>query len=86
MAVSEEKGAATSVYLATSPEVEGVTVKYSQNCKPKDSSKTYPATARPTRPGLWQVSERLLQINATVPPRESARHRCLQFLKRHRVV
>ena len=70
MAVSEEKGAATSIYLATSPEVEGVTGKYFQNCKPKDSSKASYSQADQAR--LWQVSEQLLQINATVPPVKSA--------------
>ena len=70
MAVSEEKGAATSIYLATSPEVEDVTGKYFQNCKPKDSSKASYSRADQAR--LWQVSEQLLQIHAVVPPVRSA--------------
>lgn len=70
MAVSEEKGAATSIYLATSPEVEGVTGKYFQNCKPKNSSKASYSRADQSR--LWQVSEQLLQIHAVVPPVKSA--------------
>ncbi len=70
MAVSEEKGAATSIYLATSPEVEGVTGTYFQNCKPKDSSKASYSRADQAR--LWQVSEQLLQIHTVVPPVRSA--------------
>jgi hypothetical protein len=52
-----EKGAETSVYLATSPEVEGVTGKYFVKKKAVTSSaeSQNPAIAR----RLWEVSEQL---------------------------
>ncbi len=37
-AISTEKGAETSIYLASSPEVEGVSGKYFHRCKPVTSS------------------------------------------------
>jgi len=49
-----EQGAQTSIYLATSPEVEGVTGKYFVGCKAVPSS---PASYDPvTAHQLWQVS------------------------------
>jgi hypothetical protein len=36
---SPEQGAETSIYLATSPEVEGVSGKYFDDCKPVTTSK-----------------------------------------------
>jgi len=51
------KGAATSVYLATSPEVAGTTGCYFANSKPKRSSKSSYDTAIAAR--LWQVSAEL---------------------------
>jgi hypothetical protein len=36
--ISPEKGAETSIYLATSPEIEGVTGKYFANCHEKRPS------------------------------------------------
>ncbi len=49
-----EQGAQTSIYLATSPEVEGVTGKYFVGCKaiPSSPASYDPDTAR----RLWQVS------------------------------
>lgn len=38
--ISPKKGAKTSIYLASSPEVEGVTGKYFVKCKPKKSSES----------------------------------------------
>jgi retinol dehydrogenase 14 len=52
------KGAATSVHLASSAEVEGVTGRYFVNCKPKRSKKSSYDTAAATR--LWQVSAELV--------------------------
>ena len=54
---SPEKGAETSVYLAASPEVEGVTGKYFANKRAVTSSPESrdPAVARQ----LWELSERL---------------------------
>jgi retinol dehydrogenase 14 len=49
-----DKGAATSIYLASSPEVEGVTGRYFADCKPKASSRSSYDTAAAAR--LWQVS------------------------------
>lgn len=52
-----EEGAQTSIYLAASPEVEGVTGKYFANCKPIQSSlESYDKT---TAEKLWQVSVEL---------------------------
>ncbi len=49
-----EKGAATSIYLASAAEVEGVTGKYFADSKPKTSSPASYDTAAAAR--LWQVS------------------------------
>jgi NAD(P)-dependent dehydrogenase (short-subunit alcohol dehydrogenase family) len=56
-AVSAEEGAKTSVYLATSPEVEGVTGKYFAKQKPVVSSPASLDEAAARR--LWQQSEEL---------------------------
>jgi NAD(P)-dependent dehydrogenase (short-subunit alcohol dehydrogenase family) len=57
--ISVEKGAQTTLYLATSPEVDGVTGKYFSDCKEVPSSKpSYDATIRKK---LWQVSKELIQ-------------------------
>jgi retinol dehydrogenase 14 len=56
------KGAATSIFLASSPEVEGVSGQYFANSRPKkssDRSRDQTAAAR-----LWQVSADLVGINA----------------------
>jgi retinol dehydrogenase-12 len=56
---SPQKGAQTLVYLATSPEVEGVTGKYFQDSKQSHSS---PAARDPEAARrLWEASERLAQ-------------------------
>ena len=49
-----EKGAATSIYLASSPEVGGVTGTYFVNSKPKTSSKSSYDQAAAAR--LWRIS------------------------------
>lgn len=55
--VSAEKGARTSLYLATSPEVEGVSGKYFVNQQPVPSSKvSYDRTAARR---LWEASAKL---------------------------
>ncbi len=61
---SPEKGAATSVYLASSPEVEGVTGTFFIDSKPKKSSKASYDTATQAR--LWQVSVDLIGRTAGV--------------------
>ncbi len=54
-AISPEKGAETSVYLASSPEVEGVTEKYFVKQEPVQSSKaSYDQGAARQ---LWEISE-----------------------------
>jgi NAD(P)-dependent dehydrogenase (short-subunit alcohol dehydrogenase family) len=57
---SPEHGAETSVYLASSPEVEGVTGGYFAGCKRKSSSKRSYDTATAER--LWQVSADLVGL------------------------
>ncbi len=61
-AVSPERGARTSIYLATSPEVEGVSGKYFTRCRPRRSSVASrdPATAAQ----LWRVSASLVGLPA----------------------
>ena len=54
------KGAATSIYLAASPGVEGVTGRYFANRKAKDSNKASYDTAAAAR--LWQVSSDLVGL------------------------
>jgi retinol dehydrogenase 14 len=49
-----QKGAATSIYLASSREVEGVTGTYFAASKPKASSRSSHDTAAAAR--LWQIS------------------------------
>lgn len=56
-ALSPEKGARTSIYLASSPEVATVSGKYFVKCKPRRSSKeSYDEAAQRQ---LWQASEQL---------------------------
>ncbi len=59
--ISPERGAATSVYLASSPEVEGVTGKYFDKQKPVASSKVSYDEASWER--LWEVSEQYTHLN-----------------------
>lgn len=54
---SPEKGALTSIYLATSPEVEGVTGKYFANSKEKQPSKA--ATSEENAHKLWEISQQM---------------------------
>jgi retinol dehydrogenase 14 len=56
------QGAATSIYAASSPEVEGVTGVYFANSKTRKTSKrSYDRTAAAR---LWTVSEQLTGLNA----------------------
>jgi retinol dehydrogenase 14 len=59
-----KKGAATSIYLASSPEIEGVTGKYFADSKPKTSSPSSYDTAAAAR--LWQISVDLVGHTAGV--------------------
>jgi retinol dehydrogenase 14 len=57
------QGAATPVYLASSPEVEGVTGRYFANRKPTTSSNASYDTAAAAQ--LWQASAALTGMTAT---------------------
>lgn len=61
---SPEKGAETSLYLATSPEVENVTGKYFDNSKEKIASPK--ALDKNTQTKLWEISEKMTGIKTTV--------------------
>lgn len=56
-AISTERGAQTSIYLATSPEVEGVSGRYFANQRPVRSSGA--SYDREAARRLWEVSEQL---------------------------
>jgi retinol dehydrogenase 14 len=57
-----EKGSSTSVYLATSPKVEGITGQYFENCKPvRTSALSYDESLAKR---LWEVSEQF--VNQTL--------------------
>lgn len=53
--VSPERGAQTSIYLATAPEVASVSGAYFKNCRPGRSSARSQSRAEATR--LWKISE-----------------------------
>ena len=56
--ITPEKGARTSVYLASSPEVEGVNGQYFKRSKPiKSSRQSYDEAAQKK---LWEVTERII--------------------------
>ncbi len=61
--ISPERGAATSVYLATSPEVEGVSGQYFVKCKPAKSSAESHDEASAKR--LWEISDELVGLPVT---------------------
>lgn len=54
---SAEKGAETGIYLATSPEVDGVTGKYFANCRQAKPAKI--SYNKDIAKRLWKVSEQL---------------------------
>lgn len=61
-AISPERGAETVLYLASSPEVQGVSGQYFESKRAKRSSpRSYDTTVAHR---LWQVSERLTQVAA----------------------
>jgi len=57
-AISPEKGGRTSIYLASSPEVDGVTGGYFYKCAPASISSAAQDDAAARR--LWDVSEQLV--------------------------
>ena len=60
--ISSEAGAKTSVYLASSPEVEGVTGKYFDKCKERSPNRAAQEDDAPER--LWAISEELTALRA----------------------
>ncbi len=60
--ITPEKGARTSVFLASSPEVEGISGKYFDKCKERQPSAEALADGAPER--LWTVSEELTGLRA----------------------
>ncbi len=61
-AISTERGAQTSIYLASSPEVEGVSGRYFANQRPVRSSRA--AYDRAAARRFWEVSEQLTGLAA----------------------
>lgn len=61
-AIPPEKGARTSIYLASSPEVAGVSGRYFSNCKAVRSSPVSYNEAAAER--LWQISAELAGVPA----------------------
>jgi retinol dehydrogenase 14 len=68
--LSNEKGARTSIYLASSPDVEGVTGKYFDKCTAVRSSRLSYDEASWTR--LWEVSEKMTAgVGVALPAQET---------------
>lgn len=63
-AIPTAEGAKTSIYLASSPNVEGVTGKYFDESKEKTPSKAAQDEALASR--LWQVSEELSGVSYSI--------------------
>jgi NAD(P)-dependent dehydrogenase (short-subunit alcohol dehydrogenase family) len=61
--LTPEKGARTSVYLASSPEVADVTGAYFVKCRPRTASAVAGDAAAAAR--LWSVSEELVDGSAS---------------------
>ncbi|MBS1622645.1 MAG: SDR family oxidoreductase [Bacteroidetes bacterium] len=59
-AISVEKGAETSVYLASSPEVQSISGKYFTKCKEKQPGKQ--TFDKALQKELWRVSEQLCPL------------------------
>lgn len=57
--ITPEKGAATSVYLATQPAIEKLSGAYFKKCKPTSASSL--ATNDALADKLWEISEQLLK-------------------------
>ena len=60
--ISPEQGAMTTIYLASSPEVEGVTGKYFAKCKEVPSNAV--SYDVPTQERLWEMSESMVGAHA----------------------
>ena len=66
--INAQKGAQTSIYLASSPEIEGVTGKYFAKSKPVDSNKI--SYNKDVAKQLWDISERLVEHHGKEPEQE----------------
>lgn len=62
--LTPEEGAATTIYLASSPEVEGVTGKYFSKCRPVRSNAVSQDVASQRK--LWALSVEMLSARAAV--------------------
>jgi retinol dehydrogenase-12 len=60
--ISVEEGAKTSLYLATSPEVEGVSGGYYSKCRLAELQTTPEAVSDAACERLWKVSEELVRL------------------------
>ena len=67
--IGPEKGAATSIYLASSPDVEGVTGKYFADTKERPSSALSHDQEAAQR--LWELSEQMTGIAPTTAKTEA---------------
>ena len=72
IARSPEKGAATSIYLASSPEVHGLTGKYFVDCKVTQSAPQ--AADGGVAKKLWAVSAELVHLADTVITIQTGKH------------
>ncbi|WIA11936.1 hypothetical protein OEZ85_012018 [Tetradesmus obliquus] len=63
--LSPEQGALTNIYCCSSPDVEGISGKYYDSCKPVASTPASYDTA--TAAKLWSVSKELTQAYAKAP-------------------
>jgi hypothetical protein len=59
-----DEGAKTPIYLASSPEVEGVTGKYFRNNKPLGTSDE--SNDREVQSRLWEISETLTDFETAI--------------------
>jgi NAD(P)-dependent dehydrogenase (short-subunit alcohol dehydrogenase family) len=64
-AISPARGAETSIYLASSPEVAEVTGKYFTQCRPITSNAA--SNDRDAQRRLWEVSEWLTHLDGVAP-------------------
>ena len=65
LALTPEQGAATSVHLAAAPEVEGVSGKYFDGCRPVGSSRESYDEGAARR--LWDASAELVGLEPPAP-------------------
>lgn len=70
IAIKPEQGARTSIYLASSPEVEGLTGRYFEKCREARPSKA--ALDDDAARRLWEISMRMTGLSETpdAPPRD----------------